>query len=251
MSNKRGFIWSRDTPPEEFTPDRFIGVFAQIPDLAVMADYKVQQAEQAFDGIPGLVTWLKLKRREHRGTAQWLHYYFTGDSSVLPALTLDPYLVGLKPMAEMIMAEFELIIEIYPRSVIAQGLKLHPFWWLYEIRMQDFRQSLHNLMQGDVKGKTAAYSYMKTRNDKLKCISSLSNLPTINKNGAYQELLESQAIELCQLEQGFYPYWQKYLNEKKKFYQTMKIHKSWQVVSLKNANLTVPDGRPKSKKSKT
>jgi hypothetical protein len=250
MSNQRGFLWSRDTPPEQFTPDRFIGVFAHIPDLAVMADYKVQRAEEAFDGIPGLVTWLKLKRREHRGTAQWLKYYLTGDSSVLPELTFDPDLVGLKPMAELIMAEYRLILEVYPRSVAAQELKLHPFWWLYEIRMQDFRQALHNLMQGNVMGKTAAYSYMKTRNDKLKCISTLSKLPTINKNGAYKEFLESQAIELCRLEEGFYPYWQKYLNDVKRFHAKMQAAKDWQMLKLENGYLAIPSGRPKKKRNR-
>jgi hypothetical protein len=244
----RGFVWDSNTPPESVTPHVFVGAYAYIPDFVVMVDYQVQKADEAFEGIPGALDFLKLHRKRHLVTHKWLHYYMTGDDRDLSELTFDPFYVSHKPIAELIMARYRLILEVYPRSGDAQEKGLYPLRWLFYIELNDFRKSLNNLLDGNVKGKTSAYHYMKDRCDNLKLTNTLKI--SRKENMGYLDLLESQAVLLCKDDPEFHPYWQKYLNDIKRFYAKMQAHKHWQMVTLENGYLSIPSGRTKKKRNR-
>jgi len=146
------------------------------------------------------------------------------------------------------MARYRLILEVYPRSGDAQEKGLYPLRWLFYIQLNDFRRALNNFLNGNVMGKTSAYHYMKNRCDKLKLINTLEISRT--ENIGYLELLESQAILLCKDDPELYPYWQKYLNDVKRFHAKMQAHKDWQMLKLENGYLAIPSGRPKKKRNR-
>jgi len=51
-----------------------VAIIPSLLDIVIMMDDQVYKADEAFQGMPGVLEWIGILRRQYRYIAQWLCY---------------------------------------------------------------------------------------------------------------------------------------------------------------------------------